>query len=295
MINHEYHIDVTETGMTALEILVNETSLPKTKLKLAMEHGAVWLGKNSSVRRLRRGKKVIATGEQLHLYFNEKILLAEPLAPSLIDDQNEYSIWHKPYGMYCQGSKWADHFTINRWIETHHSRASWIVHRLDRATTGLIIIGHSKKTTAALAALFQAREVEKMYQAIVYGSFPENKTLTIDTPIDKKTACSHIKRCDYDAVNNRSRVEIKIETGRKHQVRRHLVEAGFPIVGDRLYGAKNNNNDLQQSSEQQNLQLCCTSLRFICPLSGQERQYRLEDQLHTEDQLQALENQQQTS
>lgn len=281
MTSREYHIDITETGITALDILVKETALPKATIKLAMERGAVWLGKNNKAKRLRRGKKIITTGEQLHLYFNEAILLAEPLTPSLIDDQGEYSIWNKPYGMYCQGSKWADHFTLNRWIESHHSRASWIVHRLDRATSGLIIIGHSKKTTAALAALFQARAVEKIYQAIVYGCFPDNKSITINTPINGKEARSHIIRLGYDAANHCSQLEVTIDTGRKHQIRRHLSEAGFPIIGDRLYGERQEDHQQpqhreQKHSEQINLQLCCTSLGFICPLTGQQKQYRID-------------------
>lgn len=279
MTDGEYHIDVTINGITALDILAQETSLPKSKLKLAMERGAVWLEKNDSTKRLRRGKKIVAAGEQLHLYFNETILRAEPLAPSLVDDQNEYTIWYKPYGVYCQGTKWADHFTLNRWIETHHSRASWIVHRLDRATTGLIIIGHRKKSTAALAALFQAREIEKKYQAIVYGSFPNNKTLAIDTPLDNKSACSHVTLNAYDAVSDCSRVDVKIDSGRKHQIRRHLSAAGFPIAGDRLYGRQKESNESRPANDQQNLQLCCTSLRFNCPLTGENRHYRLDNQL----------------
>ena len=64
------------------------------------------------------------------------------------------SIWYKPYGIYCQGSKWGDHHTIHRMAEQQLQRPCFIVHRLDRATTGLVIVAHKKKIAAALAALF---------------------------------------------------------------------------------------------------------------------------------------------
>jgi len=110
---------------------------------------------------------------------------------------------------------------------------------LDRAATGLIIIAHQKKIAAYFSKLFQERQINKHYQAIVHGNFSED--LTLNSAINDKPALSHAKLLIFDESTNQSLVEVSIETGRKHQIRRHLSEAGFPIVGDRLYGNENDN------------------------------------------------------
>ena len=74
---------------------------------------------------------------------------------------------------------------------------------------------------------------------------------------------------EYSAELDRTLVEVKIETGRKHQIRKHLLGAGFPIVGDRLYG----------SADGLDLQLASTSLSFCCPMSGEQKAYSLAGQL----------------
>jgi tRNA pseudouridine32 synthase/23S rRNA pseudouridine746 synthase len=88
----------------------------------------------------------------------------------------------------------------------------------------------------------------------------------INSDIDCKDAKTVINSIDYCPVLNRTLLDVKIETGRKHQIRRHLSEAGFPVVGDSLYGCVDKREDLA---------LTAYSLRFICPLSGVEKYYQL--------------------
>ncbi|WP_206045378.1 RluA family pseudouridine synthase [Oceanicoccus sagamiensis] len=185
----------------------------------------------------------------------------------MVADEQSYSVWYKPYGVYCQGSKWGDHCTINRIAEKQLQRPCFIVHRLDRATTGLVIVAHQKSATAALAALFEQRQITKHYQAIVAGQFPAHQT--VRSAVDHKPAVSHIHLTS--ANEHYSFVKISIETGRKHQIRQHLSSVGFPIIGDRLYG-----KDQQHAL---NLQLCCYELKFHCPISDQTKHYLLEDSL----------------
>ena len=266
-LHFEKHIPVTDDQLTAVDILSDHTELPKNQIKQAMQKGAVWLTRQQHTQRLRRAKSRLRTGDQLHLYYDENILASEPAPAIMIADEGSYSIWYKPYGVYCQGSKWGDHCTINRIAEKQLQRPCFIVHRLDRATTGLVIVAHKKKTTAALATLFEQRRIEKHYQAIVEGKFPAAET--INTPVDDKPAVSHISILSSN--EQFSWVKIAIETGRKHQIRKHLSSIGFPIAGDRLYG-----NDQQH---QQDLQLCCYQLKFQCPVSSEEKHYLLKDSL----------------
>jgi len=283
----EQHTEVT-ANTQAVDCLSETTGLSKQHLKQVMQKGAVWLTPGSAhtnehdkrqhsqhTQRLRRAKKPLRQGDILHLYYDPEILASQPLPATLIADEGDYSVWHKPQGMLCQGSKWGDHCTIARWAEQHlqPERPAFMVHRLDRATTGLILIAHKKKTAAILSQAFQQRRIEKHYKAVVRGQFP-TEPKTCQTPIDGRSACSHFQCLDFDPGHQQSLLSVQIDSGRKHQIRRHLAELGFPIIGDRLHGIADS------SQAQPDLQLCACELHFACPRSGQPKHFLLESSLH---------------
>lgn len=264
----EKHILVTEDTF-AVDVIAAKTELSKQRIKLAMKNGAVWLEHGTQkIQRLRRAKRLVKKNDVLHLYYNEALLSEKALPCELIADEGAYSIWYKPTGVLSQGSKWGDHCTINRYAEENLTpqRAAFIIHRLDRAARGLMLLAHKKQTASALAALFEQRTIDKTYQAVVHGCFPST-TQTITTPINEKSATSHVKLIRYQIKKDRSLIEINIESGRKHQIRRHLQSLGFPIIGDRLYG-----NELAHSED---LQLSSYSLSFTCPITQQHKYYEL--------------------
>lgn len=271
----ESHLTVNNLELDAASLLATETTLSKQQIKQAMNKGAVWLTRGKQTQRLRRAKRALKLGDELHLYYNQDVLEHKVDAAELIFDGDQYSIWYKPYGMLCQGSKWGDHTTINRYAETHLTpdRPAFIIHRLDRAASGLVLIGHSKKTTAALARLFEIRELEKYYQVIVEGQFNSGiqDTLTLDSDVDGKAARSHARLLAFDEQNNRSLVQVKIESGRKHQIRIHMASTGHPVVGDRLHGIA--------KEGEVNLQLTSCYLKFICPITGEVKEFTLPDRL----------------
>jgi tRNA pseudouridine32 synthase/23S rRNA pseudouridine746 synthase len=254
----------------AVDLLAAESGLSRQKIKQAMKKGAVWLTHGKIARHLRRAKKPLNAGDMLHLYYNESVLAEVPPEPVLIADEGSYSIWYKPYGLRSQGTKWADHCAINRWLEQNFTpeRPAFIVHRLDRAATGLIIIAHTKAMAEAFSKMFRERTISKRYRAVVHGEFSASETPALfDSSLDDKPSVSHARRLAYDSESDRSLLEVDIETGRKHQIRRHLADAGFPVVGDRLYGREGDTEDLQLSA---------VELVFPCPLDGADTQYRLE-------------------
>lgn len=288
----EIHITVEDAESRAVDLLAAATGLSKQHLKQVMQKGAVWLEdkKTGKPRRLRRASKTLAAGDELHLYYDTAVLEAIPSPPQLIADQGEYSVWYKPYGLRSQGSKWGDHCTVQRWVEQNLSpqRPAFVVHRLDRAATGLMLIAHQKRIASELSKLFAQREMEKRYQVIVHGQFPPGTwPQKIDSDIDGRHACSYASLVEYDAETDRSLLEVRIDTGRKHQIRKHLLSIGFPVVGDRLYGVEGNKEDEgkgkgegERSDEaKENLQLCAFSLRFVCPVTQQEKHFQLPEEL----------------
>ena len=284
--HQEFHLSISATEQSALDCLSEHTPFSRQQLKLAMHKGALWITPASKTnktdarqhskhtRRLRRGKKALSNGDQLHLYYNEALLQQEPPAATLIEDAGSFSVWRKPYGMLSQGSKWSDHCTLTRWAEQHLSpeRPAFLIHRLDRATSGLMVIAHTKGCARTLARAFEQRQTDKRYQAIVEGEFPKSP-ITQQEPIDERDASSHFQRLGFDAERNVSLVDVHIETGRKHQIRRHLSALGFPIVGDRLHG--------NATADEINLQLCAYRLSFPDPLdtSAVKREYQLDSTL----------------
>ena len=267
----EFHVDVTDSSIPAAELLKQHSELSKQQIKQAMKKGAVWVSESDTGhKRLRRADKILNAGQQLHLYYDTGVLGLQVNAAILIADEGDYSVWYKPYGMLSQGSKWGDHCTINRWVEQHHQpqRPAFIVNRLDRAAQGLMLIAHTKAAAAAFSGLFAKRTINKQYTALVLGLFPNQ--IKLDEPIDEKNAISHASLLTYSPITKKSLVLIQIETGRKHQIRKHLSGAGFPIIGDRLYGPEVDDTTI-------NLCLVSTYLAFNCPITGLDKSYRLKD------------------
>ncbi|HAA77258.1 TPA: RNA pseudouridine synthase [Candidatus Latescibacteria bacterium] len=267
----EYH-ESLEGDADVVQVLSDVSGLSRRRIRDAAQKGAVWWSRGKRTERLRRTGRSIAAGDEVHLYYDSRILETEPTPCELIEDLDAYSVWYKPYSVRSQGSKWGDHCTVYRWSERHLTpeRPAFIVHRLDRAASGLMLIAHRKGIATQLAKLFELREMEKRYQAIVQGLVPVRETRTYDAPIDGRDAISHLSSLGVDNERNQSMVEVRIETGRKHQIRRHLSDNGIPVVGDRLYGIGPHTRDLQ---------LVAVGLAFVCPVTGTSRQFTISEKL----------------
>ena len=266
----EAHVLVESAQDCSIDLLQQATGLSKQRIKQAMTNGAVWMTRGRNTQRLRRAKRALRVGDEVHLYYDAKILAESPPEPRLIADLGGYSVWHKPRGLRSQGSKWGDHCTVVRWAERHlkPERSAFTVHRLDRAAEGLILVAHAKRVAAALSALFKDRAVEKCYRALVAGDFSRQPNpMRVESPLDDKEAISEISLEEVIDAGSRSLVNVRIETGRKHQVRRHLAELGYPIIGDRMYGAG--------EKDGVDLQLTANLLAFDCPVNDERVEYRL--------------------
>jgi tRNA pseudouridine32 synthase/23S rRNA pseudouridine746 synthase len=277
----ELHIPIIDDSEKIIEALskqplITTFNLSNSLLKQAITKGALWLTRGKYTQRLRRIKKKLQQGDELHFYYNQAILAQQPTPATLIADFNDYSVWNKPYGMLAQGSKWSDHCSISRWAQTQLTpeRPVFIVHRLDRAATGLIMLAHSKNAARALTAMFENRTCEKRYEIIVHGNHNERPQPDVITKeIETKKSCSTFLCKAYSAEHNISLIGVKIESGRKHQIRLHAASINMPVVGDRLHGL----GDIVYP-DALNLQLCAVSLRFTCPLTEQERNFTLADE-----------------
>lgn len=152
-----------------------------------------------------------------------------------------------------------------------------IVHRLDKDTSGVIVIAKNDKAHINLSEQIKNHEVEKTYIALVRGIVKVNEA-TIDMPIARSTsdrkkmavsekgkkAVTHFKVLKRYSKYNCSLLEVKIETGRTHQIRVHLAQIGYPIIGDSVYSKGSNIWGIEGQC------LHAISLKFHHPVTGKE-------------------------
>jgi len=170
------------------------------------------------------------------------------------------------------------------------------VHRLDRPTSGLIIFAKSPKANTEMSKLFIERKVEKGYMAIVRGWLGNG---VINKPLKKMTDKSGLSEEKNEAITNykelnryelpffvdkypKSRyslVKLRPETGRYHQIRRHLKSLKHPIIGDTSYGKSSHNNFFKDIIGLDRLMLMANYLKFIHPFTHKEIELELKDNI----------------
>lgn len=253
--------------------------LPRADIITAAEKGAVWWQKANGAEKYRKPVRVrsldskVSAGDLILINYNKQVLEEVSAVPVLVSDQGNYSVWNKPAGMLSQGTKWSDHCSITCAVEKIHLKKSFLVHRLDRAASGLIVIAHTKNALVALTDMFAKRLMEKTYEAIVQGEFNVVLPQVIDVPIEGKEAHTEILSAivqggaSDDSAGSKETTEsqetcliVKIKTGRKHQIRSHLATLGHPVVGDRLFD--------KDRTHTVDLKLTSIGLSFVCPFSG---------------------------
>ncbi|KRO62443.1 MAG: hypothetical protein ABR82_07380, partial [Verrucomicrobia subdivision 6 bacterium BACL9 MAG-120507-bin52] len=170
------------------------------------------------------------------------------------------------------------YFQLTEYVRQAHPRSKervWIVHRLDRQTSGLMVFAKTPETKEILQSRWD--QFEKKYEAVVEGHLPQ-ETGTLKSDLDESnpfkvfirpaSALTRHAVTHYRVLKNnrhRSLVELTLETGRRHQIRVQLSSLGCPIVGDEKYGAK--------SDPAGRLGLHSCFLRLIHPVSSQELRF----------------------
>ena len=157
-----------------------------------------------------------------------------------------------------------------------------VVHRLDMATSGLLVFARGAVVQRRLQAAFAERRVDKCYVAVVHG-LPEEDNGSIALPLVAdwprrprqkvdatrgRPSLTHWRVVSRDSAAALTRLELQPVTGRSHQLRVHLLAAGWPIVGDTLYGAQ------ETASLAPRLMLHASTLAFEHPLSGRPMRLR---------------------
>ncbi len=164
-----------------------------------------------------------------------------------------------------------------------------IVHRLDKGTSGVMVVARTESARERLKAQFAAHSIERAYEALCVGDVPGRTIATLHGrhPHDRlrftskvrsgKRAVTHVRVLERFAGGIATRVLCTLETGRTHQIRVHLAEAGTPILGDPLYGKPPKGLPLREIAERLGHQaLHARVLGFVHPVSGKRMRFEAE-------------------
>ena len=167
----------------------------------------------------------------------------------IIENNNNFVVINKPSGIPVQSGTKSFRNIIDILKDTKYfeNKKPFIVHRLDKETSGILIVAKNREYAQLFTSLFRIRKIHKIYIAVTHGNVNRNLQIMKDDLVlyekNRKIiqkAISHIKVLKSN--NKFSFVELKPITGRKHQLRKQLFNIGHPVVGDEKYSFKNEKN-----------------------------------------------------
>ena len=170
----------------------------------------------------------------------------------IIFEDDDFCVFNKPSGLAVQGGSGIKHHVDGLFKYFKEGVTYRLVHRLDRDTSGVLILAKTPESAGYFMNLFKTRKIQKTYLALVHGRL-KNQIGTIDAPI-KKDMCDDIEKMivsddgkeavtkykELAKIQRMTLVQLQPLTGRTHQLRVHMQHLGYPIVGDYKYGAPKN-------------------------------------------------------
>ena len=280
----EAFIKAEESGERIDALLArNLPDFSRSQLQKLLEQGLVSIGGKALKKNYR-----CSAGDEICLCLPELQdvpLVAQDIPLDIVYEDSDLIVVNKARGMVVHPAPGhADGTLVNALL--HHcgdslsgiggERRPGIVHRIDKDTSGLLIVAKNDFAHAALSAQLSDHSLHRVYEAIAKGSFKESSG-TVDRPIGRhpidrkrmavteknsKPAVTHWTL--LESYKGYSHIRCKLETGRTHQIRVHMASLGHPLLGDGLYGAPSPEKGLEGQC------LHARELVFVHPRSGEK-------------------------
>jgi 23S rRNA pseudouridine1911/1915/1917 synthase len=250
----QFRVRRDQAGQPLQRFIADQLGLSRGKAKALIDSRQVFVND----RRVWMARHALQAGDRIEAPHALEPSRTGPATEVLFEDA-DYVVANKPAGRVSNGpdSVEAD---LRQTLGLVTLAA---VHRLDRDTSGCLLL--SKRSDAFDGAVEEFRQhgILKLYQAIAVGRVagPER---TITAPVDDEPAVTQVLVIDSNAAA--SHLKLRIETGRTHQIRKHLQGIGHPVLGDRMYGLGRTASPEERRAERQMLH--ASTLQFTSPLSG---------------------------
>ena len=253
----EIFIVETDEGEKRLDVFLNEnlSDFTRSQIKKSIEEGKTLINGKSS-----KAGKVIKVGDKIEFESVDNEITFEPenIPINIVYEDEDLAVINKSQGMTVHPAPGNYSGTLVNALIYHFDNISnvggdvrpGIVHRIDKDTSGLLLVAKNNKAHLSLAEQISRKTCHRIYYALVEGIVKEDKG-TIKTYIGRssqdrkkmavvnfgKEAITHYEV--LERFNENTLVKFKLETGRTHQIRVHSKHIGHPIVGDKTYGFKN--------------------------------------------------------
>ena len=239
MNRESFKIKPHEDGLTILEVLADRLRCSKKQAKTLLDSKQVfvndqriWMAKHTVER-----QDVVAT-----LRPETQIKKTQ-----ILKQVGDLLFINKPAGIVTNGSSKSLEVRLQRELNNPEICA---VHRLDRDTSGCVIFAKNADAKAAMIPVFKEQKIVKLYRAIVSGRVSDQlQTITRDINGQSATTMVHV----LDRTKSASYLELRIKTGRTHQIRKHLTAVRHPVLGDKGYAGSRDISDIQHTLPRQML------------------------------------------
>lgn len=226
----------------------------------------------------------LKAGDKFSVNFDQSFHVFKHPRIKLVYEDADVLVINKGYGVLSMGTdniKTGTAYSVMReYVKYHNPRAQvFIVHRLDRDTSGLMMLAKSQEAKDAMQHNWNNMVISRKYVAVVEGIVDKEEgevrsylaetsqfeVYSTDDPSKGQLAVTRFRR--LATANGYTLLELQLDTGRKNQIRVHMKDIGHPIVGDRKYGA--------QSSPIHRLALHAQTLRFVHPITRKDMNFSI--------------------
>jgi 23S rRNA pseudouridine955/2504/2580 synthase len=185
---------------------------------------------------------------------------------NIIYEDDDILIINKPAGIPIHPGKGTHIATLIEGLIYYGQQNNFkphLVHRLDKHTSGILIVAKNTSSSRVLGEIISSREIEKQYITLVSGK--TDKTGKIDLPIDGKESLTiyNTEKIFKNDLGSFSLLDVKIKTGRKHQIRKHFALIKHPVVGDDVYGDRMLNREFKRRFGLKRYFLHCNKMSFF--------------------------------
>lgn len=230
-----FTVKYKQEGMRLFEVIAVELGISKKKAQAALDAKQVLV----NGKRIWMKNHLVKDDDRIEILIEDRA----PTIPNKIQilwQDPDYLIVNKPAFLLTNASAESLEVKLQKQEKNKNICA---VHRLDKETSGCVIFAKSAEAKTDMIPLFKGRDIMKIYRAISIGSFPKNWN-EIRTDIEGFMSTTLVKTLDSN--KHTSYLELRIETGRTHQIRRHLADKRYPVLGDKKYAGTGNELSLAQ-------------------------------------------------